>query len=175
MLAHFVHSELEGTELRLKDLYKSRFDPGLTANERSSYHDALDRTELAEEIADLEWAEALVLVFPTWWFGFPAILKGWFDRVWAPGVAFDHAPDHGAILPRLHLKHVVAITTMGSPWWADWAMLRPVRRVLKTAILGACATKAKLTWIPIYKAENLTPDRVDRAKSRIREALSFRG
>jgi len=33
-------------------------------------------------------AEGLVLVFPIWWFGFPAVLKGWFDRVWAPGFAY---------------------------------------------------------------------------------------
>ena len=31
-----------------------------------------------------------ILVFPQWWFNFPAILKGFFDRVFAPGVAFDH-------------------------------------------------------------------------------------
>jgi len=45
----------------------------------------------AGQIDRLMSAEALVLVFPTWWFGFPAILKGWFDRVWAPGIAYDHA------------------------------------------------------------------------------------
>jgi hypothetical protein len=38
----------------------------------------------------LQRAEILVLVFSIWWFGLPALLKGWFDRVWAPGVAFDH-------------------------------------------------------------------------------------
>jgi putative NADPH-quinone reductase len=37
----------------------------------------------------LRVAEAVVLCFPTWWYGMPAILKGWFDRVWPPGVSFS--------------------------------------------------------------------------------------
>ena len=161
-------------QFRLQDLYKSDFDPRLSAKERASYHAQFDQTALTQETANLQWAEAVILVYPTWWFGFPAILKGWFYRVWAPGVAFDHAEDLSAIKPLLKLKHVVAITTLGSPWWADFALLRPVRRVLKTAILRACAPQAKLTYLSIYKAEKLTPGQVKVAQNRVRTAVSFR-
>ena len=39
-------------------------------------------------IERLKWAEAILFVYPTWWYGLPAMLKGWFDRVWAKDVAF---------------------------------------------------------------------------------------
>ena len=80
-----------------------------------------------------------MLLFPTWWFGFPAMLKGWFDRVWGPGIAYDHASDLGPIKPRLNnLKKVLVVTTLGSPWWVDrLVMWQPVKRVMKMALLDS--------------------------------------
>lgn len=140
------------------DQRANQFSPLLTPEERASYYISFDASEVTQEIEDLAWAEAIVLVFPTWWFGPPAILKGWFDRVWAPGVAYDHASDLGAIQPRLRrLQKVVAITTLGSPWWVDWLVLRqPVRRILKTAILRTCAPQASLTFLSFYECESLS-------------------
>lgn len=162
-----------GHEYRTVDLYGSGFAPALTASERQSYYTGYDSTAVSREVADLLWAEAIVLVFPTWWFGFPAILKGWFDRVWAPGVAYDHDANLGAIRPRLRgLKHVVAVTTLGSPWWVDrLALHRPVRRILRTAILAPCAPDAKLQFLSFYNAEKFTPQKVQAAAGRIERAL----
>ena len=117
----------------------------LTEAERRSYYaESFDATAVSGEAARLTDAEALVLVFPTWWYGFPAILKGWFDRVWSPGIAFDHSSNFGPIKPRLKLARVLAITTIGSPWWIDTLVLwQPVRRILRIAILGACARSAR--------------------------------
>ena len=87
------------------------------------------------QVSRLKEAEALVLLFPNWWFGFPAMLKGWFDRVWGPGIAYDHASDFGPIIPRLdNLKRVLAITTMEAPRWVDrLVMWQPVKRILETS------------------------------------------
>src|SRR5690348_935763 len=84
------------------DLYAERFDPVLNAAERRSYNTANpDLSGVVEYVERLRAAEALVLCFPTWWYGMPAILKGYFDRVWAHTVAF-HLPDGGgAIRPAL--------------------------------------------------------------------------
>jgi putative NADPH-quinone reductase len=163
-----------GHEVRRVDLYAAGFNPALTAAERASYYASFDRSQLEGEIADLLWTEALVLIFPTWWFGFPAILKGWFDRVWAPGVAYDHATDLGRIRPRLTaLRRVIAITTLGSPWWVDHLVMRqPVRRVLKTAILGTCAPQAKLTFLPIHGCERLSAAAVAKARARVAKAIA---
>lgn len=175
-----AHSAIEtlikaGHEVQVEDLYQSDFSPSLAVNERQSYyHPPFAALAVQAQAERLLSAEALVLVFPTWWFGFPAILKGWFDRVWAPGIAYDHASDLGPIKPRLgNLKHALAITSLGSPWWVDRLLLRqPVKRVLKMALLGTCAPACRLQMLSLYKAEKLTTKRVQAFCSRIRQALA---
>lgn len=164
----------QGHEVQIEDLYQTGFSPALTVSERQSYYEApFNSDAIQPRIAQLLDAEAIVLVFPTWWFGFPAILKGWFDRVWAPGVAYDHASDLGPIKPRLrNLRRMIAITTLGSPWWVDILVLRqPVKRVLKIALLGACARGCRLEMLSLYKAESLASSKVGRFCSRIRATL----
>ncbi|MGF1758733.1 NAD(P)H-dependent oxidoreductase [Photobacterium sagamiensis] len=154
----------QGHEVTVKNLYQEEFNPVLTQSERRSYYESqFDVSKLNGEINQLIEAECLVLIFPTWWFGFPAILKGWFDRVWAPGYAYNHASDLGSITPCLdNLKEVKVITTLGSPWWADVFILwKPVYRVLKIALLGACAKNCKLKMFSFYNSENASKTRVN--------------
>jgi NAD(P)H dehydrogenase (quinone) len=94
--------------------------------------------------------------------------------VWAPGIAYDHATDLGAIKPRLHkLKRTLAITSLGSPWWVDRLLLRqPVKRVLKTALLGTCAPACRFEMLSLYKAERLTQAQARQFCSRIESAIS---
>ena len=157
----------EGWQVTRRNLYDG-FDPVLTADERAGYYTTPSIT-LEEEKRELAEAQVLILVFPTWWGGFPAILKGWFDRVWTPGVAYDHAPDLGKMRPRLlDLTEVLVVTTMGSPAWVDWLILRqPLRRILHWGIIGPCAPKALTRWYPLYQAEAVTSARVDRFELRL--------
>ncbi|MBX3646843.1 MAG: NAD(P)H-dependent oxidoreductase [Rhodocyclaceae bacterium] len=164
-----------GQEVQVEDLYSLAFSPALTVSERQSYYTpSFDSVAVQAQIDRLLSAEALVLVFPTWWFGFPAILKGWFDRAWAPGVAYDHANDLGPIRPRLqNLRRAFAITSLGSPWWVDRLVLwQPVRRVLKTALLGTCAPACRFEMLSLYQAEYLTQSQVQLFCSRIERALA---
>jgi len=157
------HLTAKGYEVRLLNLYEQSFEPALQEAERQSYYaEQFDDSRLKQDIQLLQETESLVLVFPTWWFGFPAMLKGWFDRVWAPGHAYDHASDLGAIKPRLHnLKEVKVVTTLGSPWWVDLFVLRqPVKKVLKIALLGACTKGCKFKMLSFYKSEAASKDRV---------------
>jgi NAD(P)H dehydrogenase (quinone) len=167
-------AKLGGHEVRVQNLYADSFAPALTAGERLSYYSGFDASAISTEVENLRWAEALIIVFPTWWFGFPAMLKGWFDRVWGPEIAFDHAVNMGAIRPRLEgLKRTLAITTVGSPWWVDWlVMRRPVRRVLKSAILGTCAPACRMDFISFYKTEKLSNESVASAISKVKLAVA---
>jgi NAD(P)H dehydrogenase (quinone) len=164
-----------GHELVLENLYAQDFSPTLRANERAGYYETpYSASAVQAQAQRLQEADVLVLCFPTWWFGFPAILKGWFDRVWVPGVAYDHARDLGAIQPRLPLlKRVLVITSLGSPWWVDKFVIRqPVKRILKTAILGTCAPQAKFEMLSIYSSEKLAKEKVQAFQRRVSHCVS---
>lgn len=168
-------AEARGWSVSYRDLYGAGFQPALTPGERAShYAGPFDASGVSAEIAELLAAEILILVYPTWWFGFPAILKGWFDRVWAPGHAYDNAEDFGPLRPRLvRLRHVIAVTTLGSPWWVDWLILhRPLARVLKRAIIGLCAPGATFKVLSLYRAEDVSPERFAAFLARIDRAIS---
>ena len=164
-----------GHDVQVENLYENQFDPVLSIDERLSYYRAnYDSSMVSEEMQRLVNSDALVIIFPTWWFGFPAILKGWFDRVWAPTVAYDHADDYGPIKPRLHnLKKAFVLTTLGAPWWADYLILRrPVKRTLRFALLGACARTCKLKFLSFYKCESVDPVRVTKQIGKIESELT---
>ena len=90
--------------------------------------------------------EALVLVYPAWWYGMPAMLKGYFDRVWLPGVAFDVQPDGRVSTDRLKsLRRIVVITTYGGSWWmVRLATGDPARRLIGRALRALCARDCKV-------------------------------
>ena len=177
LLAKDVVSKLKqmGHDVTIEDLYAEKFEPALTAVERESYYgDSYESSNVAAQVSRLQEAEALVLLFPTWWFGFPAMLKGWFDRVWGPGIAYDHASDLGPIKPRLdNLIKVLVVTTLGSPWWVDrLIMWRPVKRIMKMALLGACAKKSKFQFLSLYNSEKLNEQSIAKFNRRIEKALN---
>jgi NAD(P)H dehydrogenase (quinone) len=101
-----------GHQVDLLDLYAEHFDPVLSEEGRRHYHDiSRNRIGLETYVARLTSAEALVLQFPTWCFGLPAMLKGFFDRMIMPGVAFDLSdPSH--VKPTLRNSNA---TCVGSP------------------------------------------------------------
>jgi putative NADPH-quinone reductase len=144
------------------DLYGEGFDPVLTAAERRVYNTPQpELSAVLPYIERLRRADALVLCFPTWWYGVPAILKGWFDRVWAPGVAFALPPGGGAILPALrNIRKFAVVTTYGSPWWLVKLVLRdPVRTVLLRGLRRLCADDAESIFLALYNI-----DAADRAR-----------
>src|SRR5271157_2317110 len=97
-----------GHEIDLLDLYAEKFDPVLSEEGRRHYHDtSRNQDGLKSYVTRLTSAEALILQFPTWCFGLPAMLKGFFDRMIMPGVAFDLTePAH--VKPTLrNIKHIV--------------------------------------------------------------------
>ena len=116
------------------DLYAERFDPVLSRQERIDYHaPAINRAAVARYVERVLAAEALVLCFPVWNFGLPALLKGFFDRVFLPGVSFDLSED-GRIRPRLqHICKAGAIATYGRARPIAWYMGDPPRRVCTRA------------------------------------------
>ena len=103
-----------GCEVDDCDLNAEGFPPVLTAEERRGYHDeATNTAPVADYVARLRAADTLVMVFPVWNFGYPAILKGFMDRVFLPGVSFRLVA--GRVHPNLtHIRRLAAVTTYGA-------------------------------------------------------------
>ena len=101
------------------DLYAEELAPAMSEAERRAYHSdqpIIDPT-VARHAELVRWADALVFVYPTWWMGLPAILKGWLERVLVPGVAFHLDPVTNRVVSDLgSVRRVVGITTYGSSW-----------------------------------------------------------
>ncbi len=127
-----------GHEVDAVDLYAEGFAPVLSREEWQGYTQVPEnRSTVATEAARVDWAEAIVFVFPVWNFGFPAILKGYIDRVFLPGVSF-HLTDRGVAPGLRHVRRLAAVTTYGSTrWWATLMGDAPrcmIRRILRTLI-----------------------------------------
>lgn len=141
------------------DLYAEGFQPALTRAERDVYHDVGGNLGgIEEHVARLRAAEALVICAPTWWYGMPAMLKGYFDRVWVPGVAFDLLPHGGAIKPGLtNIRKYAVVTTTGSPWWfMRFYMGNPGKRVLMRGLRRLFAKNVAMQYLVHYGIDTST-------------------
>ncbi|MBP1841763.1 putative NADPH-quinone reductase [Rhizobium petrolearium] len=166
--------EANGHTVDLLDLYAENFDPRLTERERRGYFDVpYDISDVAGLVARLKVAETLILVFPQWWFNLPAILKGFFDRVFAPGVAFHHDKAGGRIVPQLtNIRHFWVFTTTGSPWWVvKFYMGDPVRRQLRRGIAIFCNRKVDFRMLALHDMDRATEARRAAHLERVRTAL----
>lgn len=140
------------------DLYAENFDPVLSRAERLHYHEVpANRAPVEAYVTQLLVAEALVFVFPVWCFGLPAILKGFFDRVFLPGVTFKLGED-GIARPALtHIKHVIGITSYGRPWWvATFLMGNPPKRQIMNYFRLLTGGRARRTWLAHYDMNRAT-------------------
>jgi putative NADPH-quinone reductase len=166
--------ETRGLEVDLLDLYAEGFDPRLTEAERRSYFaTCYYSTGVRTYVDRLERARKLVLVFPQWWFGVPAILKGFFDRVLAPGAAFDLPVGGGMPAPRLGgLDSLVVVTSTGAPWWiTKLYMGDPVRRQIARGIKPFVNPKARFRMFALHDMDHMTRSRAEAFLDRIERAF----
>lgn len=164
-----------GHEVDDCDLYAEGFDPVLGAEERRFYHDETrNQAPVADYVRRITAAEALVFCHPTWCFGLPAILKGFFDRVFMPGVSFTL--EGGKALPALtHIRHIAAVVTYGRPRYMVRWMADPPRRIYTRYLYWLTGKKASRTFLPLYHMNVASQQsrlrfigKVDRAMRRLR-------
>lgn len=148
--------EAAGHEVDGCDLYAEGFEPRLSREERRAYLDVPhNRAPVERSIQRLEWAEALVLVYPVWNFGLPAILKGFFDRVFLPGVSFRLVD--GRATPNLsNIKTIVAVTSYGATRWRAALVGDPPRRFVTRALRLLVAVRARTTYLAHYDMNRST-------------------
>jgi len=160
-----------GHQVDAIDLYADGFDPVMSEAERLNYHDLEANREPVETYVDrLLMAEALVLVYPVWNYGFPAILKGWFDRVFLPGVSFGLV--NGKVRPTLHnIGKIIVVTSYGGSRFRAWLMGDPPRKIAHRVLRATVRPGASVKYLAHYDM-NLSTDRTRHAfMTRVENAL----
>ncbi|PTW63271.1 putative NADPH-quinone reductase [Breoghania corrubedonensis] len=140
------------------DLYAEGFEPALTRQERIDYHDPdRNRANVADYVRRLEWAEALVLCYPVWNFGFPAMLKGFLDRVFLPGVSFKM--EGGKVVPSLHnITKMAAVTHYGGTRMRAFLAGDPPRKSVMRVLRAVIKPFAPVTYLALYDMNRATDE-----------------
>ncbi len=163
-----------GHELRLTDLYSQGFDPVMSEAEWRCYADPdCNRNPVASHVDDILWAEALLFVYPTWWFGLPAMLKGYLDRVWIPHVTFDIPTETSGMRPRMqHIGRIGVITTCGASWLVSKLMGEPGRRTILRGIRALCLPGCRTSYLAHYRMDSSTPESRRRYLAKVKHSLA---
>lgn len=149
-----------GHEVKLLDLYASGFDPVMGAEERRVYNEpVINEVPVADHLALIKWCEILVFVYPTWWYGPPAMLKGWLERVWVPHVTFTMpTATHGARPGMTNIRKLSVVTTCGATWMLSKIVGEPGRRILLRGIRTLCHPLCRTSYMALYKMDSSTPE-----------------
>lgn len=156
------------------DLYAENFDPVMSRQERLDYLNTDRNERLVKRYDDmLVTADAIVLVYPAWWYGMPAMLKGYFDRVWLPGVAFDVTPDGRVVTDRLQrIRRILVVTTYGASWWMVRVLLGdPARKLIARAVRALCGRGCRVDWYAHYNMDHARPEQLRRFLDRVRDGV----
>ena len=125
-----------GHQIVYHDLYDERFDPILP-------HGEIEKGSVRQAVIDAHCrqlidADALVVIHPNWWGQPPAILKGWIDRVFCQGVAYEFGPA-GAVRTHLNGKKAIVFTTSNTPRDVELSLFGdPLQNLWQTCIFGFC-------------------------------------
>lgn len=147
-----------GHEVHLLDLYALGFRAAMSPADHAAYHSdepAIDPM-VAEHIALVRHAQALVFVYPTWWSSTPAMLKGWLERVMVPGVAFVFN-GKGKVRPGLtDVRRIVGISTYGSPRAYVKFVNDNGRRMITRALRLNTGLRTRRSWLALYAIDTAT-------------------
>lgn len=161
-----------GHEVDDLDLYAEGFDPVLSRADRDGYHNIpANRATVDSYVARLQAADAVILCHPVWNFGWPAILKGYFDRVFVPGVSFKL--QDGKLGPGLgNIRKLVTVATYGSKRWRAVVLGDPPRKNGTRFLRVVCSPRVKVGYHALYDINNITPAQIEAFKAKIRREMA---
>jgi NAD(P)H dehydrogenase (quinone) len=154
------------------DLYEEGFDPVLTRQGRLEYHDLTKNTLPVQNHVDrLMKAEALVFSHPVWNFGMPAIMKGYIDRVFLPGVSFRL--EDGLVKPNLqHIKRVAVVTTYGATPLRAFLAGNPPKKFAMRTLRFLCKPGAPFSYLALYDMNRVSEEKRRQFLSRTGELMA---
>ena len=164
-----------GHDVDVIDLYADGFRAEMSLAERLAYesNDPVLDPMVADHGRRVLGADALVFVYPTWWSGLPAILKGWLERVMVPGVGFTFDERTGKVQPGLsNVRRIVGISTYGSPHSYVMLINDNGRRIITRALRMSCGWRTPTTWLALYAIDTASDDDRRRHLQRIESRLA---
>ncbi|MCA2214708.1 NAD(P)H-dependent oxidoreductase [Jidongwangia harbinensis] len=184
----------EGHTVEVSDLYAMGWNPvvdaasyahdparrfRVAAAAERAHREGTQAADIRAEQAKIDRADTVVVQYPMWWFGMPAILKGWFDRVWHLGYAYGHRGPNGEWIGYgdgfLAGKRAIAVVTMGGPAWSygERGIHGAVDDLLFPLQHGVLfyAGAEVLPPVLIWGADRLGPGEAEEAAARLRERL----
>lgn len=152
-----------GDELRVIDLDEESFNPCLTIDEKRRHLDPPEtKPQIADHVAALRWAERIVLVYPTWFGGFPARLKGWFDRAWATSVAYQLPEGSTRVRAGLrNIRRVEVVTSHGSPRYMNMIQGNPGKLTIHRSVRFVCHPLCRIRFKAIYGLDDAEPSTIE--------------
>ena len=144
------NTETTLTQINIAEL---EFNPNL----KFGYRKRMElEPDLVNAIDKIKKADHIVWVFPMWWYGYPALMKGFIDRTFLPGITYQ--PIEGKPLPEKLLKGKSArlIITADTPKWYDYLIMKsPAINQFKKGTLQFCGINpVKVTYISPIKNSN---------------------
>lgn len=141
-----------------KNLYQLNFNPILNLDDLTRMQDSTVASDIAIEQEDIKWAKNIILIYPIWWSGQPAIVKGWIDRVFSPGFAYAFQED-GTVKGLLSDKTVMVFTTTrsGEDNMEESGMAAAIEKIMMEGVLGFCGVETML-YKNLYGVSTVTED-----------------
>ncbi len=164
--------EAGGTEARVQDLLADGFDPVLRLPEGVSAALPEHVSPLARRYQeDLVWMDALVVVHPVWWFGPPAILKGWVDQVLVETVAFLRPPS-GNPRPLLGGRRALLVQTFNAPRAVDRLLMRGISESFWRRVVFRSAGIRMVQRLAFHGVERTSAAGVERMEGEVARAAA---
>jgi NAD(P)H dehydrogenase (quinone) len=127
-----------GHAVDVADLYREGFQPVFGDEDYAHFEGGAMGADVLREQERVERSDGIVLVFPVWWWSFPAMLKGWFDRVWANGWAYEFANNPGGSLLPPRPFGIVACAASSREVYERRGYEAMLSRQIEVGTLGFC-------------------------------------
>ena len=144
-----------GHTVTLLDLYAEGFDPVMSREELQRYRDrsGVQADDVARHVSAIRAADTLVFVYPTWWSGLPAVLKGWLERVMLPGVAFSFDSNNKVRPALTNIRRIIVVSTYGSPRRYVAIVNDNGRRILTRAVRLNCGFRVRTSSVRLFSMD----------------------
>ncbi|MBB3610913.1 NAD(P)H-dependent oxidoreductase [Rhizobium sp. BK602] len=157
----------DGHSFEIADLAAEGFDPRFTAADIALHlREAAAAPDVAAEQARIDRADALVLVYPVYWWSMPGLLKGWIDRVFTNGWAYDEGSDGKSVKRLGHLRvHLIAIGGASMRTYARHGYFGAMKTQIDHGIFGYCGAQVVTSELLLEPGASFQDTHLDTARA----------